>query len=265
MQLPEFIIIGAMKSGTTTLDRNLLNHSQIGFTKTKEPNFFNRNFDKGIDWYLNQFQDNKEILGETSPNYSRRHIYPETVHNMYSTKKDLKIIYLVRDPIKRLVSHLHHDLYRHRIKSHEIDELIKIDSDYIKTSKYYYQIEPFIESFGLENIKVILFEEFINKPDKVLNDICSFLNVRYEKILFKPYNVTGKKYLIKYHDQIHNIFGNNKISKLYHLFWYLVGIKINKPHLDDNNLENIKELLSEDICEFKKTFTENDYSYWPSF
>jgi len=264
LKLPAFVIIGAMKSGTSTIDRNLIAHSQIGFTKIKEPNFFNRNYHKGIEWYLNQFPDNKLILGDTSPNYSRLHLYPDTVRNIMEFNSEMKIIYIVRDPIDRIISQLHHNLYRDRIKPTQLERELIENKDYVLTSSYNFQIQPYLESFGRKNIKVITFENFIEKPSEILKDICEFLEVDYEEVNFKAYNTSEKKYLIKFHDSIHQFFGNNKLTNLYHLFWYFVSIKIKRPSLSKKSEIYLQEVLKDDIEQFKKTFTI-DSSKWKTY
>lgn len=261
---PEFIIIGAMKSGTSTIDRNLIVHSQIGFTVTKEPNFFSNNFNKGFDWYLNQFPSDKPILGETSPNYSRLHLYPETVRNMKQFNPDMKIIYIVRDPIDRIVSHLHHNIYRDRLNSKSVEKELIGNEDYILTSSYFFQIKPYLETFDSRNIKVVLFEDFIKNPTAILKDLCNFLNAEYEEIHFKAYNISSKKYLIKFHDTFHKLFGNNKFTDLYHLFWYFMSIKIDRPILTEKSKLFIKSNIKEDIAKFQTIFSL-DSSKWNTY
>ena len=74
--LPDFIVIGAMKSGTTSLHYYCDSHKEISMAP-KEINFFNENFNwkKWIDWYKKQFKKNDCIKGEVSPSYSKFHLY----------------------------------------------------------------------------------------------------------------------------------------------------------------------------------------------
>ncbi|MEZ5721509.1 MAG: sulfotransferase [Paracoccaceae bacterium] len=76
--LPQFIIIGAMKSGTTTLYRYLDLHPAVEMSRDKETDFFltEKNRARGLDWYAAQFTSEARVRGEASPNYTKRRDFP---------------------------------------------------------------------------------------------------------------------------------------------------------------------------------------------
>ena len=105
--LPNFIIIGAAKSATTTLTTILPQHPDIFISKPKEPKFFGRYYKKGWDWYASRFKKGKDfaLRGEGSTMYaSGLHSFSKTPELMHRYLPDLKLIYIVRHPLDRIVS-----------------------------------------------------------------------------------------------------------------------------------------------------------------
>lgn len=253
MPLPNFIILGAMKSGTTTLHHKLNMHPEIGMSRAKEPNFFNENFDKGLDWYQQLFTGDYKLFGEASPNYTKAHIHPNTAATMHSVLPDVKLIYIVRDPIARIISHLHHNLYRDRLKPNEIDRKVLTSPRYINTSMYYFQISQYLKYYPREKFLFLTFESLRKDTNATLKKIIDFLGV--EPYSFdkedKIYNDTSKKYLIKNYDLVHDKLPGF-IIKSYHHFFYFLGIKRDRPVLKDRTLKIIREKLEDDISAFKE-------------
>ena len=93
MPLPYVIIIGAMKSGTSNLHANLQLHPDIGMSKFKEPSYFNESYkSRDLSWYKSLFNSGKKINGESSPNYTKKDLYPGTAKRMYDTLPNVKLI-----------------------------------------------------------------------------------------------------------------------------------------------------------------------------
>ena len=179
----DFMLIGAMKCGTSTLSHILKNHPQIGFCKKKEPQFFSttKDWKKEIDKYhkLYNFEEGK-IFCEASTTYTR---YPsnnlEIWNDIYEYNSDMKFLYIVRDPVDRAVSQFMHSYERGFINS-TIDKSIK-NSSIINTGRYYTQIKPFIDKFGIENVLILEFDDLISNRAEVLKDISSFLEIDFNK------------------------------------------------------------------------------------
>lgn len=266
MPLPNFIIIGAMKAGTTTLHSNLKLHPEIGMSKTKEPNYFNRNYtSKSIDWYKQQFFLSKKINGEASPNYAKNHICPDTAERMFNTLPEAKIIYITRDPIVRIISHLHHNLYRDRLKPKDINKAVLEDIEYINTSSYYKQVQEFLKFYPKENFLFLTTEGLKNDLNGALNKICEFLEVpQFDFNNLRSTNLSSKKYLIKNYDFVYSSISNTRIRKLYNWVFYFVGKKINRPELNEETLQTIHDKLFKDIMEFEN-LSRIDTSTWKTF
>ena len=127
--LPNLVIIGGMKCGTTSLHYYLSQHPEIYMSRDKELDFFieEKNWHKGIEWYESQFNVQAKVIGETSPNYTCRHCFPGVPKRMNELLPDAKLIYLVRHPIKRIVAHYLHN-YSEGLESRDLEETL-LDSE----------------------------------------------------------------------------------------------------------------------------------------
>ena len=108
--LPNLIIIGGLKCGTTSIHHYLGLHPEIQMSKPKELNFFvaELNWDLGLDWYAARFDDRFAVRGESSPHYTNLPRFTGVAERIRQHCPDAKLIYMVRDPIKRMLSHWVH-------------------------------------------------------------------------------------------------------------------------------------------------------------
>ncbi|HVM40035.1 MAG TPA: hypothetical protein VM618_04550, partial [Acidimicrobiia bacterium] len=101
-RLPDFVIVGSMKSGTTSLFQYLGLHPGVGLPARKELDFFvaHRNWRRGEGWYRSQFAPVADglVTGESSPNYTMRHLFPGVAERMAAVVPDARLLYVVRDP-----------------------------------------------------------------------------------------------------------------------------------------------------------------------
>lgn len=179
-RLVDFIIIGAMKSGTTSLSYHLSQHPEIFFSRDKEPGYFNKNenWQKGIETYHKLFEGAKEgqLMGEASTMYTMAPEYLDTHKRLHDYNPHLKLIYIMRDPIERIISNYAHNYVRKRVKTDLETEVLQNES-YVTRSLYYYQIKPYLETFDKDQIMLICFEEYTDNPKSFLQDICNFLSI----------------------------------------------------------------------------------------
>ncbi|MEA3469299.1 MAG: sulfotransferase, partial [Thermodesulfobacteriota bacterium] len=111
---PNFFLIGAARSGTTSLHKYLEAHPEIFMSEVKEINYFsnNRYWEKGINWYESHFKTATEkIRGEASTSYTNYPLIKDVPKRLFHYLPDAKFIYILRDPIDRFLSH-----YLHRIR-----------------------------------------------------------------------------------------------------------------------------------------------------
>lgn len=185
MITPHFFIIGAMKCATSTLHSQLAANAGITMSVVKEPNFFSNdeNYSRGAEWYRGCFPEDiptDSTIGESSTHYSKLPTYPNTVDRLAAwSSEDVKFVYVIRNPIDRLISHFVHDWTMNKLKG-DINEAIYTYSDLIDYSMYGRQIEPFIERFGKNNVHVLAFERIKQEPDIVVRELGDFLGLKHE-------------------------------------------------------------------------------------
>lgn len=185
MSFVDFMIIGAMKSGTTTLADMLSQHPDICFSRKKEPHFFSKtgNWQLNIDDYKALYTPTEgQLCGEASTSYA---CYPEfnktTYKSLYEFNPELKIIYIMRHPIDRMVSHYMHTYLRGYINS-SFEEAVMHHTSYVNRTRYFTQIKPYLECFGPERVFLLTFEEFLSDKQSVLQRMASFLEIDYSRM-----------------------------------------------------------------------------------
>lgn len=201
---PHYIIVGCMKSGTTSLVHHFSNHEEIHIPK-KELHFFDRddNFSKGENWYKNQLFEgltkDVKVIGEKTATYSYHDLSPERIQKLYP---DAKIIWVFRNPIDRSYSNYLHAFkggedivdFEFAIKNEKERSKKKKYLSYTDRSLYYKQVNKFLEYFPKEQMFFTLFEDLIQKdnPNHILYDVFDFLEVSRDKFVFKdePRNPT---------------------------------------------------------------------------
>jgi len=156
--LPNLIVIGAAKCGTTSLHEYLDLHPEISMSRTKELDFFvpEKNRGRGVDWYELQFDSRSPVRGESSPSYTAHPFYPGVPARIRRLIPEVRLVYLVRDPIERTVSH-----WLHRASTHaEMPTFAKtLESEQgawiLGLSRYWLQLEQYLSHFPPEQILVV--------------------------------------------------------------------------------------------------------------
>jgi len=179
--VPSFVIIGAQKCGTTSLHYYLNNHPQIDMSREKELDFFigTKNWHRGVEWYKSHFRAHKNIQGESSPNYTAYPRYQGVAQRMFSTIPKAKLIYILRDPVDRIISHYIHHFSEGREKKGFKEALQPLDqtNSYIFRSKYYMQLRQYLEFYSDTNILILTAEELYHRRRKTLIKVFRFLGV----------------------------------------------------------------------------------------
>ena len=178
--LPNLIIIGAQKCGTTSLHYYLDLHPQISMSKPKELDFFlyEGNWHRGIEWYASHFNGNAKIRGESSVGYTNYPTYKGVGERMSSVVPEAKLIYLVRDPIARILSH-YMQWVAEAIENRKLEEALTDfeNNCYIARSQYYIQLEQYLRYFPRSNVLIIAQEDLLRSRRPTLKTVFRFLNV----------------------------------------------------------------------------------------
>jgi sulfotransferase family protein len=176
--LPSFVIIGAMKSATSTLYEQLRRQPGIFMPALKEPNFFSdaNQFAKGLDWYGELFAEAApdDIVGEASTHYAKMPTYPETVHRLHDCLGTPKLVYVMRHPVDRLVSQYMHQWGEGDIRV-PLEHALTEHDELVAYSLYAEQLQPYIATFGKANILPMFFDRILSDPHGELARLCSFI------------------------------------------------------------------------------------------
>lgn len=178
--LPNLIIIGAMKCATTSVHYYLGLHPEISMSQDKELDFFvqERNWQKGQHWYASHFTGEAQLHGESSPNYTNFPFFRDVPARMAAVVPETKLLYLLRDPIERIVSHYIHEVEKGRERRTFTDALTDLDANpYVLRSCYALQIEQYLPYFPLDRMLLVAQEDLQTHRQQTLRRIFRFLGV----------------------------------------------------------------------------------------
>lgn len=193
VEVPDFIIIGSQRCGTTSLYSYLTQHPQILSPIKKEVDFWSWHFNRGINWYLSHFpplpQGQHFVTGEASPSYLD---FENTPSRIFSVFPQVKLIVLLRNPVDRAISQYHRWLslnWEHRSFEAAInDELERLKSNpdhiigeepgnYLSRGRYVEFIKKWLEFFPREQLLIVKSEDFYGDTAAVMKQILEFLGL----------------------------------------------------------------------------------------
>lgn len=177
---PDFVIIGAMKSATSSLQEQLDLLPGIFTTEPKEPNFFSNDeiFANGVEWYSGLYAPAKQgdIKGEASTHYAKLPRYPETVQRLKSYAPNAKLIYVMRHPIDRLISHYIHNWSMGFVpRKKKIEQALEDYENFVSYSLYAMQLAPWFEAYGRGAVLPVFFDRLLACPQQELERICEHI------------------------------------------------------------------------------------------
>lgn len=180
-RLPNFLVIGAMKAGTTSLYHYLRDHPQVFMPETKELNFFNprRNWRRGVPWYERQFGEATHdviAIGEASTSYTKFPWVEGVPDRIESVLQEVRFIYLVRDPIERMQSHYLHNVITGQ-ERRPIEEAFQRNPLYLNVSRYGLQIEQYVPRFSRDRFMVLDSRDLRHDRVATLGRVFAFLGV----------------------------------------------------------------------------------------
>jgi Sulfotransferase domain len=174
---PNLLVIGAAKCGTTSLHAYLNAHPEIAMSR-EDLDFFveEKNWSRGLEWYEAQFVD-APARGDSSVSYAAFPEYRGVPDRIARTLPDARLIYLVRDPVERVVSHFFHHSIRYPGES--LDELATSDLGrrLVDVSRYWTQLSRYLEHVPAEQILVVDSDELNERRRETLERIFGFVGV----------------------------------------------------------------------------------------
>ncbi len=221
--VPDFIIIGTQKGGTTSLYRYLIEHPNVAPIYVKEPHFFDIYYHKGLGWYRSHFPTAIEkyyaryvrkhdlITGEASPYYL---FHPSAAQRVAKTLPKAKLIMLLRNPIDRAYSQYQHQLRQAGVEALSFEEAIDAEEkrlageeekihqnekyasfnhrhySYLARSTYINQLPAWLNIFPREQLLILKSEDLYANPASIIKQTLAYLNVpaNAQPRAYKPFN-----------------------------------------------------------------------------
>lgn len=177
------MIVGAQKCATTTLFEVLDGHPALRGCGNKEPHFFStsEDWEKGLEDYHKLYKQEeglKYFEGSTTYTFAP-HRKPELWKVLHGYNPEMKIIYMVRNPLARLISAYMHS-YERGYTENDLDTAMVEEPYMVDVTRYMMQISPYIETFGRSQVHLIDFDDFIKDRERVMFELSSFLNISYD-------------------------------------------------------------------------------------
>jgi hypothetical protein len=183
-RLPTFMVIGAAKSGTTSLHFYLTQHPQIAMSTLKETNFFQQSdYMTRLGEYQEYFEDGHDQRGESSHRYTWFPYVPDVPERISSLLPDLKLIYVVRDPIDRAESHYNEQASSDLAPASIVDAFKTLDDPpvpWVCASKYALQVEQYMKYFARSRLLIVDATDLRLRRRETLKAIFAFLDVEPE-------------------------------------------------------------------------------------
>ena len=283
----DFFIVGAAKSGTTSLYSYLNKHPEIEMSTIKEPDYFSNEFIekqslyykkesiKSLNKYHSLYSDTKNLIrGEASVSYL---FYEKVPKKIFKYNSRSKVIIMLRNPSDRAYSHYLMDKRLgfvresfenivHKKSTHKNSALFY--QQYIELGQYAFQIKNYFDVFSKKNILIIDYDDFIYKSSEVMNKVCVFLNVENRsfsntnKVYNKYTNPSNKLVKVLYtfrflREFIGNFFSESLKIKIQALFF----TDEKKPTLNSEIQIFLKEYYKVELERLSKLLNQN-YSKW---
>jgi hypothetical protein len=189
---PNYIVIGAAKCATSSICNILSQHPDVFMVEGKEPQFFAHDdvYERGIEWYESLYDKagKQKMRGEGSTNYTMKERFPETVSRIVSYTQDLKLIYVVRNPISRIESYwLQKRANGGEAVHYDFNTAVRLNRDWlVDSSNYWQQINAYRPYFPDNRIHIIFYEDFKADSSRVMRRCFEFLDVDPDTPLVNP-------------------------------------------------------------------------------
>jgi hypothetical protein len=276
---PNFIVIGAARSGTTSLFQYLDPHPEVFMSQVKELNFFSNEkyWNKGFKWYESQFagaNQGTRAIGEASTSYTKAPFTKDVVKRIHDYNPDMKLIYVVRDPIDRYISH-----YMKRVQTgietrNFSQTLENLESEACAwQGRYHYQIQKYLEWFPSNQLLVISMSSMKTTPEAVMEDVYNFLGLQTQgpiSGLDAVHNAThrvvrkskvGSRILKFYRQHIEQRRFPFRIKRLVTSLGDLGGEVIEKPRPTPDQYRKLTQFFEDDSERLSSDFKINTSSW----
>lgn len=195
--VPDFVVIGAAKSGTTSVWRWLRTLPDCFVASPKEIDFFcsDEQWRRGVAWYRAQFAEARpdQPTGEVSPNCTMPDRAASAAERLARTAPGARLVFLARDPLERLRSQYRHEVQRGRERRSLAEAVAATDSPYVLRSLYSACLDPYFAAFPPDRIAVIRFEDLVDDEASGWTSLLRFLGLEVRPRPEAPVNTTAEK------------------------------------------------------------------------
>ncbi len=270
--LPNLIVIGAQKCGTSGLHYYLGLHPEISISSPKELNFFiaERNWPRGVDWYRARFDPAAAVRVEASPNYTAYPQHKGVPERMAEVVPDARLLYIVRDPIDRIAAHWVHNYSKGRHHG-QLEAILKPNTSYIDRSRYAMQLERFLAVYPREQVLVLENEDLRARRAETLRKVFEFAGAdpgftdrRFASVRHKTDRKTRLSPLGERIENRHPVAERSELgAKLWSVarsYWPL-GIRIERPQVREAIPDDVLELLRDDARRLSELIGR-DFEHW---
>ncbi|MCB0108677.1 MAG: sulfotransferase domain-containing protein [Caldilineaceae bacterium] len=179
MNLPNFLLCGAQRSGTTSLYHYLVQHPAVFMASQKEIHFFSKEYARGLAWYAGHFTDANmaTVIGEASPTYMDT---PGVAARIAQHLPDVKLCFLLRNPIDRAYSSYWHSIAMGKSLNESFSAAIRSPEGYaryVQRGFYMQYLTEYLNYFERSQIHIILTEELNRDPQQVLRNCFAFMEI----------------------------------------------------------------------------------------
>lgn len=278
---PNFLILGAAKCGTTTLYAWFRRHPEIGMPEVKEPRFFAHDdlyegeaSGKGWPWYASLFEgmEERKAIGEASPRYAIRGVYPQAADRINRDLPDAKLIYIVRHPLRRIES-AWIESRKSGAGTEAFDQALQSFPKLIDGTRYWYQIEPYLNGVKDRKVLVLFLEDLKADPAGQMKRCFEFLEVDPSVVVHEKAGAsnvsqgamadTGTLAMIRRNPVLRSL-GLAMPTSLRQRMMKLMRKPITeRPHWNAESLAYVRGELEADVTKFLKTFGKpKDFYDW---
>jgi hypothetical protein len=264
-RLPNFIYIGPDKAGSSWLHEALIAHPQVFMSPAKDLYFFDRYFDKGVDWYAGHFarSGDRPIVGEVCQDYL---FEPTAAGRMASVLPEPRFMVNLRDPVDRALSSY---LYMVRIGEHpgSFSEALATRPILLDHSRYGSALARFVEAFGRDRIYLGVFDDLVEDPQAFFSSLLEWLGVEPQELrpdllgIRLPASKARSPVVarlvrdvadwVRRHDGAEAVGRIKRSQRVQRLLYVPLA---QKPAVSDEDSEHIRSVLHDDIVAVEEMF-----------
>jgi hypothetical protein len=279
--LPNFLVIGTTKGGTTSLYRYLLDHPQIFMSRDKELRFFSSNWDRGLDWYERFFDKARQAvaIGEASTEYTAYPQFSGVASRIAKLLPEIRLVYLVRHPVERMLSEFHYHMIggrrgrycASRPKPSALDRTLLENPSYVNISSYAMQIEQYLDHFSRDQLLIVKSEDLKSDRHQTLARVYEFLGVDgswQPSLLGKDFQATSELRPRRAVDPaLRRIPGYGAIASVAPRSLVRLKVRLTtkkappRPQLSDSSRREIEDRLRDDVRRLRR-YMGDDFDGW---